>query len=398
MRESGENPGFAIPTGLETGLFTGSRRIFADSADAFPDSMHARLNFVVLRAAVYLPADWGIVVRGMQNPAMIDSIVHEVFGGVTPDTGPSLGRQAGVIALSRTLGRVSVLVSEFVSDVAEATTWADLDDAARVLAEVIEELGPEAAFKVLTLGNGPVQNTMSEELGEGGEIVGEDIVREYMGTGGGSKGDAMQRFSKGMKSNVRRNIRQTLEFLNDTDAAKPLDEEDGPSAEAREILAEMNLDGVIMAESIPSDTVLLKTTDGRMGSWFVFQGTKVVSAFKPMYYKVKGSVVALCSVDSSGSRERKLFIPRSMMSGLMHLSAGIDPPPPPPKVPEKKKVPAPQPTGGKPPVVKPGGGKAPTFKASQGNEAGVAKGVQSNVKGSMAGKVNISGKVNLKGK
>lgn len=375
MREGEGNLGFALPTGLHVGLWTGSRHIFTDAADAAPDSLAARIDFVTARAEAYLPDEWRIVVSKLRSPAMTEQIVAQVFGGAMPDSGPALGQQAGVVALSRTLERVARLIAEFISNVWNARTWADLDAAAHQFAGLIDDVGPEAAFRIVTLGKGPVASSVADEmnLGDGGEIVSEDIIREYMGTAGDSKGDAKERYSKGIKSTVRRNIRQTLEFLNETDSTDPIDG-DGPSADALEILEEMNLGDEVTAESLATDTVLVKTSDGRTGSWFAFQNARPRSVLKPTYYKVKGSVVALSSLERSGDRGRQLFIPRSMLGGLMQLPSGIDPPAPIPK-PAVKKDPT-QGQTGKPP----GPGPKPSGKPalSRGDEAGTAKNVQAN--------------------
>lgn len=376
MRDGEGNLGHVNPFGIDEGVWTLSLRVASDQGDTAPDSIHARVDFVTERAGVYLPTDWRVLVKRMRSPATTERIVREVFGGGAPDSGPALGVVAGVVSLSRTLERVAVLLADVVRRVFEARTWPDLDEAARLFAAIIHEVGPVAAFRIFTLGKGPVESDVGDALGLGEDIqiVGDDVIREYMSMGGDTKAkDARTRYSKGMKSRVRNNVRNTLEYLDNTGMEPPL-EDDDPNRAVNEVLEEFDAENDIAVERLPGGTELISTDFAPCGGWF-----KVHDAKKPVppgseLCKVRGRVVALTGKESEGRKDRVLFISKNQLSSLEFFDSKPPPPPMPDPLDKKKPPGAP----GKPKVPEAKKPPASTMKKSTGDEAGTKKGAVSN--------------------
>ncbi|GJQ30611.1 MAG: hypothetical protein HBSAPP03_24950 [Phycisphaerae bacterium] len=392
MKDGEGNLGRVARGDLDAGVWTLSRRSASEQGDTAPDSIHARVDFVTERAGVYLPEDWRVLVNRLRSPATTERIVREVFHGGAPDSGPALGAVAGVVSLSRTLERVALLLAEVVTRVWNARTWPDLDAAARVLAAIIQQVGPEAAFRIFTLGKGPVASPVGDVLGLGEDvnIVGEDVIREYASMGGDSKlKDARERFGKGLKSNVRSNIRNTLEYMDNTGSMDPLDDEDNPQKAVSDVLRDMDMEDSISVERLDRGTELVCTAEATVGAWFVLRESGVGTHAQAKAYKVRGRVVALLGRASRGKKDRVLYIAKNQISSLELLP----PEPPPMPTPPGPDAPAKKPLKLK--TREPNAPLKPT--KSTGDEAGTAKDVvgQKKIPGMMkpeSGKVKIEGK------
>ncbi len=374
MRDGEGNLGHTNSFGLDEGVWTLSSRAASDQSDTAPDSIHARVDFMTERAGVYLPSDWRVVVKRMRSPATTERIVREVFGGGAPDSGPALGKVAGVVSMSRTLERIAVLLADVVQRVHEARTWPDLDTAARLFAEVIRQVGPIAAFRIFTLGKGPVESQTGDVLGLGEDvqIVGEDVIRQYASMGGDTKNkDARTRYSKGLKSTVTNNIKNTLEYMDNTGTEPPL-EDDDPNRAVNDVLEELDLEDEICVERVTGGTELISTDFAPCGGWFKLHDAKKPVPPGSEVCKVRGRVVALTGKENEGRRDRVLFISKNQLSSLEFTDT---PPPPPPKVPEASDA---KKSNTK---IKVADTKKPpqsAMKKSSGDEAGTNKNVVSN--------------------
>ncbi|MDX2132081.1 MAG: hypothetical protein SFY69_08515 [Planctomycetota bacterium] len=315
--------------GLDLGVFTPSFRIASSGGGGVPGDVPSKVSYVVTRVRAYLSDEWRLLVDQLRTPRTIALIVGEIFGGGAETFVPSMASAAGVVAQSTTLQQVAPDVSRLVTLMWKADSWHELEEAVRILARVIVRVGPQAAFCILTMGKCPSISPVSRAMGTseaGGGAIGEDVVRSYMSTGGNSQGDAKQRFSKGMKSQVTRNVRTTLEFMAETDAADPIVEE-GPNALVQRVLEDMNLEDSVMPERLKADTLLIATAESGMGGWFVHKDSGVGTHVQAQGYKVKGTVVALKAAGARREQGRRLFIPRTMYSQLLRLPPEAPPAP-----------------------------------------------------------------------
>lgn len=313
--------------GIDLGVLTPSFRVETHATGSVPDDIGARLSLVVARTAGHLPAEWGRLLTRLRSPRTIALMVGELFAGGVESFAPADAKKAGVVALSSTLQEVAPDITRFVEGVKDAQTLDDLEEEARTFARAIKAIGPEPAFKIMTMGQCESVSEVAEAFGAQAtaDAIGEDIVRSYMSTGGNSSGHAKARFGKGMKSQVTRNVRTTLEYLDATDAAEPVVDE-APNPSVLDVMKDMDMDGAVLPEKVPADSVLIATAETNVGGWFVHADAGVGTSARPKAYKVKGRIVALTASATRRDKGRALFIPRTLFSQLLLLPSG--PPPP----------------------------------------------------------------------